>query len=208
LCRWITFVAMCMCALGSTGGCSRGSGVNEVWKEDPWFKDSIGPPRIRMVIDILDGIQAELLMTGLCKGGEEIQIGISRSPTRPHVLRVVYRVPNVLQVFREAYIQEDGQVFLAEGTEGLNWRDQDTRGWVRMISDDRYRACYSSACVKIEVKLDITLTEGERERQRHRDAILQTLKYGVPPPDDYYDKFNSDSEDGEDDGDDSEVDEG
>jgi hypothetical protein len=184
--------------------------MKEVWTPDPRLtEEAEGPPSIRMAMDILDGNQAELLMSRLCNGGEEIQIGISRSRVQPDVLRVVYRVPNVLQMFREAYVQDDGQVILAEGIRGLYWRDQDTRGWVHLIDDENFLRALQTSSVRIDATLDTTLTAGERKRQRYRDAILFEQKWGSPPDGDYeplnYDVLRGDSEDGEHDGDDSKA---
>ncbi|MGD8451035.1 MAG: hypothetical protein PVJ57_04385 [Phycisphaerae bacterium] len=125
---------------------------------------------LRHAVGLLDAIQAELLETKVCAGGEAIEVGIAWKS--PGVLATVCRVPGKLQIYREAWEQKDGTLLLVET---LNWRDQQTRSWIRAISDDEFKERFGRSDVRFVGHLDTSLTDEERARHASREKRKQEL---------------------------------
>lgn len=120
-----------------------------------------------MVAEILDAVHSELVLSGLCKGGESIQIAMHGIPDRPRVVELVYRVPDVLQIYRWAYIQSDGLVLLADD---LYFRDVDTRWSTRGIVDEEYSVKCRDFPIRIEGCVAASLSPREKARHSERET--------------------------------------
>lgn len=135
------------------------------------------PVGVREVCEILDAIQAELLDQKICAGGEPIQIGMTWDAHRRGVLLLVYRVPNCLQIYREAYLQNDGVFFLAYD---IAFRQDDTHSWIRPITDAKYKELFNKATVRFHGQLNTSLTGGEKARHAAREKRRNDDIHGSP----------------------------
>jgi hypothetical protein len=93
---------------------SNPSTAEEIDEEAEWEAHELATDGVRVdvLIELLDAIQAELLMEGLCKGGEDLELWVEPSDT-PRVYSLLYRIPDMPYLHRLAYVQKDGVAFLA-----------------------------------------------------------------------------------------------
>ncbi len=127
---------------------------------------------LNLTVEILEAVQAELLATNTCKGGEEIDIWIKHADREPGVVDLIYRVPNVLHIFREAYIQKDRTVILADSLEFGQWN---TRYSIHRVSPNEL-AELAHYPTHISSRLATSLNERQEKlhalREKHRyDAL-------------------------------------
>lgn len=120
---------------------------------------------LREACAALDAIQAELFETGICSGGEIIEAGIS-SP-EPCLLAIVYRVPGQLQIYREAYIQSDGTLWLADDL--VSHKDEARRWCVKPVPDAEFQRLFAEAPLRFVGRLNEALTNSEVARHAERE---------------------------------------
>ena len=124
----------------------------------------------RTVAELLDAVETELVGEGLCKGGEELRLAICAGSDDPHVVRLCYSVPGVLTISREAYIQHDGLVVLADD---LSFRDRETRWSTRPIDQAAFDNAFRHSRTRIACVVDGALTTERLARQRERQRRKQ-----------------------------------
>ncbi|MCK4659820.1 MAG: hypothetical protein KAV82_09900 [Phycisphaerae bacterium] len=120
---------------------------------------------LSIVMGVLDAVQSELLMSGLCKGGEEIELWLRPQIDQPRVIELIYRVPDVLHVYREAYVQDDRTVILASE---LAFRDSETRYSMHKVQAGELTNM-DSYSTRIVAKLAASLTEGQKRSHELRE---------------------------------------
>ncbi|HNO78345.1 MAG TPA: hypothetical protein PKN33_09830 [Phycisphaerae bacterium] len=120
---------------------------------------------VRDACEVLDAIQSELLESGVCVGGEAIEVGMFWNNSDADVLSVVYRIPEVLQIYREAYPQGDGLIWLADD---LSYRDKDTRWSTKIVSDAKFKELLAKSTVRFSGNMSEGLSDSEKSRQAER----------------------------------------
>lgn len=128
------------------------------------------------IAETLDAIHSELVLSGLCKGGESIQVAMRASPDEQKTIEIVYHVPGVLQVYRLGYIQSDGVIILADD---LSFRDWETRYSMKPVDSNRFSKLYDEFPIRIEAIVAANATP--RERARHTDRVAHKREAAQQP---------------------------
>ncbi|MGD8451031.1 MAG: hypothetical protein PVJ57_04365 [Phycisphaerae bacterium] len=151
-------VSVCMlCAVG----CASRDRACEAHREEPVPALVNGSA----VAEILDAVQSELVVEGLCHGGERLVLAMQPDRDDEGVVCLFYSVPDVLMIFRESYVQNDGLVLLADD---LSYRDRDVRWSTRPIPSDVFQQGFESSAVRIACEVDGELSAEQLARHQER----------------------------------------
>lgn len=132
-------------------------------ESDPFAETS--PLDLNVVSETIDAIQAELITTGYCKGGESIEIWLRPSSEVAGVIDCVYFIPLVLDVYRLAYLERDGLVILDSD---LSYSKLQLRYSIHK-TDSRHIVERHLYPTLIFAKLATSLTETQIEKQKDRE---------------------------------------
>lgn len=124
---------------------------------------------VHTVKETLDAVQQELLIGGLCQGGEHLEIYMRQHEDEPAgVIELIYRVDDVLHIYRYAYAVPAGLVVLADR---LDFRDSDSR-----YSIHKVRASELAQVSEFPVHINVRLSDGISEQDRKSNEDREKLK--------------------------------
>jgi hypothetical protein len=164
-------LAFCLLSCASAplhAGPATGQGelASRLSQEEETHSDAVSVNAVR---DLLDTIQAELLLARVCKGGESIDVWVRPAPDRDRVLEVIYRVPNILHIYREAYVQRDGTVLLADS---LDFGFRDTRYSTHEVEEEELRELRSYT-THVSARLAHALRPEQVQAQQARQQRIE-----------------------------------
>lgn len=123
-------------------------------------------PPTAVVDAAIEAIYSELRSSEICHGGERIEIAMANHPARDGVLEIVYRVPWTLQVYREAYVQPDGLVILADG---LDYRHRDVRYSMHPIDEETFERWRAEYAIRSTITVPEVLSDEQWRREIERE---------------------------------------
>lgn len=139
-----------------------------------------GIPRGRLSLEVLaevlDAVEAELLRSTLCNGGEKIDLALWPHPRYEHVVEVIYSIPGVLRLYRFAYIQTDGLVVLADN---LSFRTWARRSSTQPIPEEDFELLYDLSPTRIRANLRSTLRGAASAPGRAGETKGGSTKYAL-----------------------------
>ena len=132
-----------------------------------------GPLDLSSLIELLDAVEAELLVSGLCEGGQRIDLALAPHRSREGIVELVYQVPGVLRVYRQAFI-ERGELAFLRGE--LSDRRFARKSWMQPIPEEEFKRVYDLLPTRISATLSTALSEERRARQRKREMWKEEIR--------------------------------
>jgi len=124
-------------------------------------------PDVSTIIEILDAVQAELLVSGTCTGGERLDLYIASSSCGNRLVDLYYRIPGKFCIARECYIQENGLALLADD---LAFADSQTRYSLYHLDEKDWPPKCKNTVV-LHASLGQGLTKDQLARQNLREEL-------------------------------------